>query len=99
MTEAQASFDDLKRRLSTSPIMVTPHLKEPILLYIDATNQVVSSALIIEHVEEGKLTGCSAQSITSVRCSRQQNSGIYPHFQKLAYAVYMTGNKLPHYLE
>jgi hypothetical protein len=37
-TEAQAAFDDLKRRLSTSPVLVTLHEKEPMLLYIAATN-------------------------------------------------------------
>jgi hypothetical protein len=36
--EAQATFDDLKRRLSTSPVLVTPREKEPMLLYIAATN-------------------------------------------------------------
>jgi hypothetical protein len=52
--EAQAAFDDLKHHLSTSPILVTPHEKEPILLYIAATNQVVSSALVVERAEDGK---------------------------------------------
>jgi hypothetical protein len=47
--EAQAAFDDLKRRLLTSPVLVTLREKEPMLLYIVATNQVVSSALIVEH--------------------------------------------------
>jgi hypothetical protein len=51
---AQAAFDDLKRRLSTSPVLVTPREKEPILLYIAATNQVVSSALVVERAEDGK---------------------------------------------
>jgi hypothetical protein len=33
-----AAFDDLKHRLSTSPVLVTPRDKEPMLLYIAATN-------------------------------------------------------------
>jgi hypothetical protein len=56
-TEAQAAFDDLKHRLSTSPVLVTPCEKEPMLLYIAATNQVVSSALVVERVEDGKEHG------------------------------------------
>jgi hypothetical protein len=52
--EAQAAFDDLKRHLSTSPVLVTPREKEPMLLYIAATNQVVSSVLVVERAEEGK---------------------------------------------
>jgi hypothetical protein len=55
--EAQAMFDDLKRRLSTSLVLVTPREKEPMLLYIAATNQVVSSALVVEHTEDGKEHG------------------------------------------
>jgi hypothetical protein len=50
----QAVFDDLKRHLSTSPILVTPREKEPMLLYIAATNQVVSSVLVVERAEDGK---------------------------------------------
>jgi hypothetical protein len=46
--EAQAVFDDLKRRLSMSPVLVTPRAKEPMLLYIAAMNQVVSTALVVE---------------------------------------------------
>jgi hypothetical protein len=55
--EAQAAFDDLKHRLSTSPVLVTPHEKETMLLYIAATNQVFTSALVVEHAEEGKMHG------------------------------------------
>jgi hypothetical protein len=55
--EAQAAFDDLKCRLSTSPVRVTPREKEPMLLYIAATNQVVSSVLVVERAEEGKEHG------------------------------------------
>jgi hypothetical protein len=40
-------FDDLKRHFSMSPVRVTPREKEPMLLYIAVTNQVVSSALVV----------------------------------------------------
>src|SRR5215216_7711425 len=43
--EAQEAFEDLKRLLSTSPILVTPHEREPLLLYTSATNQVVNTVL------------------------------------------------------
>jgi hypothetical protein len=57
IAEAQVAFDDLKCRLSMSPVLVTPHEKEPMLLYIAATNQVVSFALVVERAEEGKAHG------------------------------------------
>jgi hypothetical protein len=96
--EAQAAFDDIKHHLSTSPVLVTPREKEPMLLYIAATNQVVSSALVVERAEEGKEHGVQrpVYYLSEVLSSTKQR---YPHYQKLAYAIYMTGKKLPHYFE
>jgi hypothetical protein len=96
--EAQAAFDDLKHRLSTSPVLVTPRDKEPMLLYIAATNQVVSSALLVERAEDGKEHGVQrpVYYLSEVLSPTKQR---YPHYQKLAYAIYMTGKKLPHYFE
>jgi hypothetical protein len=83
--EAQAAFDDLKRRLSTSPFLVTPREKEPMLLYIAATNQVVSSVLVVERAEEGKEHGVQrpVYYLSEVLSPTKQR---YPHYQKLAYA-------------
>jgi hypothetical protein len=96
--EAHAAFDDLKRRLSTSPVLVTPREKEPMLLYIAATNQVVSSALVVECAEDDKEHGVQrpVYYLSEVLSPTKQR---YPRYQKLAYAIYMTGKKLPHYFE
>jgi hypothetical protein len=40
--EADVAFTQLKKVLSTPPVLVTPNEKEPLLLYITATHQVVS---------------------------------------------------------
>ena len=53
--EADRAFEDLKRTISTPPILVAPKEKEPLLLYIAATPQVVSTVLVVEREEEGKL--------------------------------------------
>jgi hypothetical protein len=94
--EAQAAFHDLKHRLLTSPVLVTPREKEPMLLYIAATNQVVNSALVVERAEEGKEHGVQrpVYYLSEVLSPTKQR---YPHYQKLAYAIYITGKKLPHY--
>ena len=52
--EAQIAFDDLKALLSTQPVLTALLSKEPLLLYIVATNQVVSTVLTVEREEEGK---------------------------------------------
>ncbi|KAK1642098.1 hypothetical protein QYE76_059903 [Lolium multiflorum] len=55
--EADRAFEDLKRTISTPPILVAPKEREPLLLYIAATPQVVSTVLVVEREEEGKLHG------------------------------------------
>src|SRR4051812_5998811 len=44
--EAEAALQDLKRYLSSTPILVAPKPQEKLLLYLAATNQVVSAALV-----------------------------------------------------
>jgi hypothetical protein len=39
--------------LTTAPILVPPRPTEPLLLYIAATTQVVSAAVVVERLEEG----------------------------------------------
>ena len=51
--EAEAALQDLKKYLSSAPILVAPRPQEPLLLYLAATNQVVSVALVAQReVEE-----------------------------------------------
>ena len=87
--EAQAAFDQLKQVLSTSPVLVTPHEQEPMLLYIAATTQVVSTVLVVEREEAGKVHGIQrpVYYLSEVLTPAKQR---YPHHQKLAYAVWMT---------
>jgi dsDNA-binding SOS-regulon protein len=55
--EADAAFSQLKKVLSTPPVLVAPKEREPLLLYIAATHQVVSTVLVVEQSEEGKVHG------------------------------------------
>ncbi|KAK1692121.1 hypothetical protein QYE76_008818 [Lolium multiflorum] len=50
--EADRAFEHLKRTISTPPILVAPKEKEPLLLYIADTPQVVSTVLVVEREEE-----------------------------------------------
>jgi dsDNA-binding SOS-regulon protein len=52
--EADIAFAQLKKVLSTPPVLVAPNEKEPLLLYIAATHQVVSTVLVVKRSEEGK---------------------------------------------
>jgi len=51
--EAEKALDNLKRTLTTTPILVPPQPAEPLLLYVAATTQVVSVAVVVERPKEG----------------------------------------------
>jgi ribonuclease HI len=77
-------------------VLVAPTEKEPLLLYIAATHQVVSTVLVVERSEEGKAHGVQrpVYFISEVLSPTKQR---YPHYQKLAYSVFTTAQKLRHY--
>jgi dsDNA-binding SOS-regulon protein len=54
--EADKAFAHLKRVLSMPPVLVAPNEKEPLLLYIAAMHQVISTVLVVERSKEGKST-------------------------------------------
>ena len=66
------------------------------LLYIAATNQVVSTTLVVERADEGKAHGLQwpIYFLSEVLSPTKQR---YPHYQKLAYGVFRAARKLRHY--
>jgi hypothetical protein len=94
--EADASFAQLKKVLSTSPVLVAPMEKEPLLLYIAATHQVVSTVLVVKRSKEGKAHGIQrpVYFLSEVLSPTKQR---YPHYQKLACSVFTTARKLQQY--
>jgi phenylalanine-4-hydroxylase len=52
--EAQEALDSLKNILKSPPILTAPTTEELMLLYISATTQVVSAALVVEREESGR---------------------------------------------
>ena len=68
------------------------------LLYISATNQVVSAVLVVEREDEGhkfrvqKPVYYVSEVLTPCK-SR------YPHYQKIACTVFMASRKLRHYFQ
>jgi hypothetical protein len=50
--EADSALKDLKRVLSTAPFLAAPKDQESMLLYMAATNRVVSIVIVVEHKEE-----------------------------------------------
>jgi dsDNA-binding SOS-regulon protein len=91
--EAKKSFEDLKHVLSTPPVLVAPKEKEPLLLYMAATNQVVSTILVVERSEEAKTHGVQ-RHVYYLSEELSPSKQRYPHYQKLAYGVFRTTQRL-----
>jgi hypothetical protein len=94
--EADTAFAQLKKVISTPPVLVAPNEKEPLLLYIVATHQVVSTVLVVKRSEEGKAHGVQrpVYFVSEVLSPTKQR---YLHYQKLAYSVFTTARKLRQY--
>ena len=60
--EAEAALQDLKRYLSSTPILVAPKPQEKLLLYLAATNQVVSAALVAEREADDEPATATSES-------------------------------------
>jgi hypothetical protein len=84
--EADAAHKDLKRVLSTAPVLGAPKDQEPMLLYMAATNRVVSIIIVVERKEKAQEYGIQRPIyyVSKVLAESKQH---YPHYQKLAYRV------------
>jgi hypothetical protein len=94
--EADAALKDLKRVLSTAPVLAAPEDQEPMLLYMAATNRVVSIVIMVERKEEAQEYGIHRPMyyVSEVLTESKQR---YPHYQKLVYGVFLASRKLRHY--
>ena len=96
--EADDALAQLKAVLATSPLLAAPTPNEPMLMYIAATNRVVSTVLVVERPEEGRERPVQhpVYYLSEVLTESKQR---YPQYQKLAYAVFRATRRLPHYFQ
>jgi ribonuclease HI len=96
--EAEEALGNLKALLTNAPILVPPAAGEALLIYVAATTQVVSDAIVVERREEGHalLIQRSVYFISEVLSETKIR---YPQIQKLLYTVILTRRKLRHYFE
>jgi ribonuclease HI len=96
--EAEEALGNLKALLTNAPILVPPATGEALLIYVTATTQVVSAAVVVERREEGHalLIQRPVYFISEVLSKTKIR---YPQIQKLLYAVILTRRKLRHYFE
>jgi ribonuclease HI len=96
--EAKEALRNLKALLTNAPILVPPAAGEALLIYVAATTQVVSVAVVVKRQEEGHalLVQRPVYFISEVLSETKIR---YPQIQKLLYAVILTRRKLRHYFE
>jgi hypothetical protein len=89
-------FQELKDYLSNMTKLCPPEPRSPLLLYVSASNSVVSAVLVQEKEEDGKLKQIPIY-FTSEALSGSKI--FYSELENIAYAVIMAARKLRHYFE
>jgi hypothetical protein len=87
--EAEEALGNLKALLTNAPILVPLAAGEALLIYVAATNQVVSVAIVVERREEGH-TLLVQRPFYFISEVLSETKIRYPQNQKLLYAVILT---------
>jgi hypothetical protein len=93
--EAQESFEELNKYLTTPPTLVAQEPHKNLQLYISATSNVVSTAIIIER-EESDTNRKIQYPIYFISEVLSDSKIRYFHIMKLAYALLITSHKPSH---
>jgi ribonuclease HI len=96
--EAEEALGNLKALLTNAPVLVPPAAGEALLIYVAATTQVVSAAIVVERQEEGHALPVQ-RPVYFISEVLSETKIRYPQIQKLLYAVILTRQKLRHYFE
>jgi hypothetical protein len=96
--EADATFTQLKEFLTSPPILTAPQKDDILLLYIAATDRVVSTVIMVEHEEPGHVYKVQ-RPIYFISEVLNESKVRYPQIQKLIYAILITSRKLKHYFD
>jgi hypothetical protein len=84
--------------LKSPPILTTLTTEEPMLLYISATTQVVSAALVVEREKPERYQKVQ-RPVYFVSEVLSDSKTHYSQMQKLVYTILMTKRKLQHYFD
>jgi hypothetical protein len=96
--DAEEALGNLKALLTNAPILVPPAAGEALLIYVAATTQVVSAAIMVERREEGHALPVQ-RPVYFISEVLSETKIRYLQIQKLLYAVILMRRKLRHYFE
>src|SRR3954470_20448939 len=88
----------MKKTLSTPLVLAVPKEREKLYLYVAARNSVVSTALVVERTEEGKVQSIQ-RPIYYLSMLLNKSQQRYPHYLKLLLVIIMTSRKVSHYFD
>jgi hypothetical protein len=94
--EQAAAFASLKQYLSELEILTSPDPSLPLLLYVAASPNAVSAALVQEQTREGTTKQFPVYYVSEVLTTSKCNM---TELEKIAYVVMMASRKLRHYFE
>jgi hypothetical protein len=94
--EQAVAFESLKQYLSDLAALTRPDLGLSLLLYIAASPNAVSAAMVQEKTREGKTHQCPVYFVSEVLTSSKCNM---TELEKIAYVVIMASCKLRHFFE
>jgi hypothetical protein len=90
------AFQELKDYLSNMTKLCPLEPKSPLLLYLSSSNSAMSTVLVQEKNEEGKLKQIPVFFASEALSGSKL---FYSELEKIAYAVVMAARKLIHYFE
>jgi hypothetical protein len=96
--EADAAFTQLNDFLTSSLVLTAPQKDDVLLLYIAATDRVVSTVIVVKREEPDHVYKVQ-RPIYFISEELNESNARYPQVQKLIYAILITSRKLKHYFD
>ena len=90
--ESDQAFERLKEYLSSPPLLSSPREREPLYIYLAATDKAVSAAIILDDSGEQKPVCYTSKTMNATETR-------YLPLEKSALVLFITSKKLPHYFQ
>jgi len=92
------AFTQLKAFLTSPPVLTAPQPNKDLLLYIAATDRVVSTVLVVERDEPDHVYKVQ-RPVYFISKVLNKSKTRYRQIQKLIYTILITSRKLKHYFD